>query len=97
MKIVPVQDRVLIKLLEPAEATKGGIVLPASAAKDKSTLAQVLAVGPGGMVDGKDVIMTVKPGDKVVTAKYAGYNVILDQEEFFVVRMGDILGIVVED
>lgn len=96
MKIIPVQDRVLIKLLEPAETTKGGIVLPSSA-KDKSTLAEVLAVGPGGMVDGKNVVMTVKPGDKVVTAKYAGYNVILDQEEFFVVRMGDILGVVVED
>lgn len=96
MKIIPVQDRVLIKLLEPAEISKGGIVLPSSA-KDKSTLAEVLAVGPGGMVDGNEVVMTVKPGDKVVTAKFAGYNVILEQEEFFVVRMGDILGTVVDD
>lgn len=96
MKIIPVQDRVLIKLLEPAEVSKGGIVLPSSV-KDKSTLAEVLAVGPGGMVDGKEVVMTVKPGDKVVTAKFAGYNVILEQEEFFIVRMGDILGTVVDD
>lgn len=96
MKIIPVQDRVLIRLLEPAETTKGGIVLPASA-KDRSTVAKVLAVGPGGLVDGRDVVMTVKPGDRVITAKHAGYNVILDQEEFFVVRMGDILGIVAED
>ena len=96
MKIIPVQDRVLIKLLEPPETSKGGIVLPSSA-KEKSTLAEVLAVGPGGMVDGKEVVMTVKPGDKVVTAKFAGYNVILEQEEFFVVRMGDILGVVRDD
>lgn len=95
MKIVPVQDRVVIKLLEPAKTTKGGIVLPASE-KDKSTLAEVLAVGPGGLVDGNEVEMTVKPGDKVVTAKFAGYNVILENEEYFVVRMGDILGIVVD-
>lgn len=96
MKIIPVQDRVLIKLLEPPETSKGGIVLPSSA-KEKSTLAEVLAVGPGGMVDGKEVVMTVKPGDKVVTAKFAGYNVILEQEEFFVVRMSDILGVVMDD
>ncbi len=95
MKIVPVQDRILIKLVEPAKTTKGGIVLPASA-KDKSTLAEVLAVGPGGMVDGNEVEMTVKPGDRVVTAKFAGYNVILEDEEYFIVRMSDILGVVVD-
>lgn len=95
MKIVPVQDRILIKLIEPPKTTKGGIVLPSSA-KEKSTLAEVLAVGPGGMVDGNEVEMTVKPGDKVVTAKFAGYNVILEDEEYFVVRMGDILGVVVD-
>lgn len=95
MKIVPVQDRILIKLIEPPKTTKGGIVLPSSA-KEKSTLAEVLAVGPGGMVDGNEVEMTVKPGDKVVTAKFAGYNVLLEDEEYFVVRMGDILGVVVD-
>lgn len=95
MKIVPVQDRILIKLIEPPKTTKSGIVLPSSA-KEKSTLAEVLAVGPGGMVDGNEVEMTVKPGDKVVTAKFAGYNVLLEDEEYFVVRMGDILGVVVD-
>lgn len=95
MKIVPVQDRILIKLIEPPKTTKSGIVLPSSA-KEKSTLAEVLAGGPGGMVDGNEVEMTVKPGDKVVTAKFAGYNVLLEDEEYFVVRMGDILGVVVD-
>lgn len=93
MKIIPLQDRVLLKMLEPAETSKGGIILTGTA-KDKTTVAEVLAVGPGGNVDGKEVIMTVKPGDNVITAKYAGYNVILEQQEYFIVRMSDILGIV---
>lgn len=93
MKIIPLQDRVLLKMLEPAETSKGGIILTGTA-KDKTTVAEVLAVGPGGNVDGKEVIMTVKPGDHVITAKYAGYNVILEQQEYFIVRMSDLLGIV---
>lgn len=93
MKITPLQDRVLIKMMETEETTKGGIILTGSA-KEKPSVAEVLAVGPGGMVDGKEVVMTVKPGDKVITAKYAGYNVILENEEYFVVRLGDIMAIV---
>ena len=93
MKITPLQDRVLIKMMESEETTKGGIILTGSA-KEKPSVAEVLAVGPGGMVDGKEVVMTVKPGDKVITAKYAGYNVILENEEYFVVRLSDIMAIV---
>ncbi len=78
---------------ETEETTKGGIILTGSA-KEKPSVAEVLAVGPGGMVDGKEVVMTVKPGDKVITAKYAGYNVILENEEYFVVRLSDIMAIV---
>ena len=86
MKLTPLADRVILKMLEAEETTKGGIILTASA--------EVISVGPGGMVDGHDVVMTVKPGDKVITSKYSGTEVKVDDEEYTVVRQSDILAIV---
>ena len=93
MKLKPLADRIILKMLEAEETTKGGIILT-SAAKEKPEIAEVIAVGPGGMVDGKEVTMTVKAGDKVVTSKYSGTQVKVDGEEFTIVRQGDILAIV---
>ena len=93
MKLTPLADRVVLKMTEAEETTKGGIIL-APAAKEKPSVAEVIAVGPGGMVDGNEVIMTVKVGDKVITDKYAGSNVKMGDEEFIIVRLGDILAIV---
>lgn len=93
MKLKPLADRVVIKSLESEETTKSGIVLPGSA-KEKPQMAEVLHVGPGGMVDGKEVTMHVKVGDKVIYSKYAGTEVKLDGEEFIIVRQNDILAIV---
>jgi chaperonin GroES len=93
MKLKPLADRVIIKMLEAEETTKGGIILT-SAAKEKPEIAEVIAVGPGGTVDGKEVVMTVKVGDKVVTSKYSGTQVKVDGEEYTIVRQGDILAIV---
>ena len=93
MKLIPLQDRVVLKLMEAEETTKGGIIL-APAAKEKPSVAEVIAVGPGGMVDGKEVVMTVKVGDKVITDKYAGSNVKVEDEEFVIVRQNDILAVV---
>ena len=93
MKLKPLADRVIVKLVEAEETTKGGIILT-GAAKEKPEVAEVIAVGPGGMVDGKEVTMTVKPGDKVITSQYAGTKVTLEDVEYVVVRQGDILAIV---
>ena len=93
MKIKPLADRVVIKLVEEEETTKGGLILSGSA-KEKPQVAEVLAVGPGGNVDGKEVVMTVKPGDKVITSQYAGTKVTLEDVEYVVVRQNDILAIV---
>lgn len=93
MTIKPLGDRVVIKSLESEETTKSGIVLTGSA-KEKPQMAQVIAVGPGGMVDGKEVVMTVKVGDKVLYAKYAGTEVKVDGEEYIIVRHNDLLAIV---
>ncbi|MBQ9166575.1 MAG: co-chaperone GroES [Oscillospiraceae bacterium] len=93
MKLKPLADRVILKLVEAEETTKGGIILT-SAAKEKPEIAEVLAVGPGGIVDGNEVVMTVKVGDKVVTSKYSGTQVKVDGEELTIVRQGDILAIV---
>ena len=82
MKLTPLADRVILKMVETEETTKGGIILTGS------------SVGPGGNVDGKDVVMTVKPGDKVITSQYAGTKVTLDDVEYVVVRQNDILAIV---
>ncbi|MBE6956719.1 MAG: co-chaperone GroES [Ruminococcaceae bacterium] len=93
MNLKPLADRVIIKLVEAEETTKGGIILTA-AAKEKPEIAEVLAVGPGGMVDGNEVVMTVKVGDKVITGKYSGTQVKVDGEEVTIVRQSDILAIV---
>ena len=93
MKLTPLADRVVLKTLEAEETTKGGIILT-SAAKEKPSVAEVISVGPGGKVDGKDVVMSVKPGDRVITDKYSGSNVKIGDDEFVIVRQGDILAIV---
>ena len=93
MKLRPLFDRVVIRNIEAEEVTMGGIVLPGSA-KEKPQMAEVIAVGPGGLVDGKEVVMNVKPGDRIVYSKYAGTEVKLEKEEFIVVRQSDILAIV---
>ena len=93
MKLKPLADRVIIKMVEAEETTQGGIILTGSA-KEKPDVAEVLAVGPGGVVDGKEVEMTVKVGDHVITSKYAGTQVKIDGEELTIVRQGDILAVV---
>ena len=93
MSIKPLADRVVIKLVEAEETTKSGIIL-AGSAKEKPQVAEVIAVGPGGNVDGKDVQMYVKVGDKVLTSKYSGTEVKLDGTEYTIVRQSDILPVV---
>ena len=93
MKLKPLSDRVVLKMVEAEETTKSGIIL-AGSAKEKPQIAEVIAVGPGGIVDGKEVAMVVKPGNKVVVAKYAGTEVKLDGEEVKIVSQKDILAIV---
>ncbi len=93
MKLNPLLDRVVIKNVETEEITKGGILLT-SAAKEKPQMAEVIAVGPGGLVDGKEVKMVVKPQDRVVYSKYAGTEVKLNGDEYIIVRQSDILAIV---
>ena len=93
MKLTPLADRVILKMVETEETTKGGIILTGSA-KEKPSVAEVISVGPGGMVDGKEVTMTVKVGDKVITSKYSGTQVKIDGEEVTIVRQNDILAIV---
>ena len=95
MNLKPLADRVIIKMVEAEETTKSGIILTGSA-KEKPEVAEVIAVGPGGMVDGKEVVMTVKVGDKVLTSKYSGNDVKVDGEECTIVRQSDILAIVEE-
>ncbi len=93
MTVKPLADRVVIKAVEAEETTKSGIVLPGSA-KEKPQIAEVVAVGPGGMVDGNEVVMTVKVGDRVIASKYAGTEVKVDKEECLIVKISDILAIV---
>ncbi len=93
MKIKPLGERVVIKMLESEETTKSGIVLPGSA-KEKPQVAEIVAVGPGTVVDGKEVKMEVKVGDKVLISKYAGTEVKLDGEEFTILKQSDILAVV---
>ena len=93
MKLKPLADRVVIQNIESEEVTKSGIVLPGSA-KEKPQMAEVIAVGPGGVVDGKDVAMVVKAGDRVVYSKYAGTEIKLDSEEYIILKQNDILAIV---
>ena len=93
MNIKPLADNVVIKATEAEETTKSGIVLT-SAAKEKPQVAVVVAVGPGGMVDGKEVKMTVKAGDKVIAAKYSGTDIKIDGEDYTILHQSDILAIV---
>ena len=95
MKLSPLGDRVVLKQLETEETTKSGIVLPGNA-QEKPQQAEVVAVGPGGVVDGKEVEMQVSVGDKVIYSKYAGTEVKLEDEEFIVVRQNDIVAVVVD-
>ena len=93
MNIKPLADRVVLQFVEAEETTKSGIIL-AGSAKEKPQVAEVKAVGPGGTVDGKEIEMYVKVGDKVLTSKYAGTEVKLDGTEYMIVRQNDILAIV---
>ncbi len=93
MKLVPLGDRVVLKQLIAEETTKSGIVLPGQN-KEKPQQAEVLAVGPGGMVDGKEIKMEVKLGDKVIYSKYSGTEVKIDEEEYIIVKQADILAII---
>ena len=93
MKLSPLFDQVVLKPAEVEETTKSGLIL-ATASKEKPSYSEVVAVGPGGLVDGKEVKMVVKPGDMVIASKYAGTDVKIDEEEFSIVRQGDILAVV---
>ena len=95
MNIKPLADRVVIKMLQAEETTKSGIIL-AGSAKEKPQIAEVLAVGPGGVVDGKEVKMELAVGDKVIMSKYAGTEVKLDGEEYTIVSQNDILAKVID-
>ena len=93
MKLMPLTDRVVLKQLEAEETTKSGIILTGTS-QEKPQEAEVIAVGPGGMVDGKEVVMQVKEGQKVIYSKYAGTEVKLEGEEYIIVRQNDILAVV---
>ena len=93
MTIKPLTDRVLIQAEKAEETTKSGIVLT-SAAQEKPQISRVIAVGPGGMVDGKEVVMQLKAGDRVITGKYTGTEVKIDGEEYTIVRQSDVLAVV---
>ncbi len=93
MKLVPLADRVMLKQREAEETTKSGIILM-SGSQEKPQEAEVIAVGPGGLVDGKEVKMTVKPGDTVIYSKYSGTEVKLGEDEYIIVKQSDILALV---
>ena len=93
MKLTPLADRVLLKPVEALETTASGIIL-STANKEKPVISEVIAVGPGGIVDGKEVVMNVAVGDKVIYSKYAGNEVKVDGEEYIIVRQNDILAVV---
>ena len=95
MKLVPLGDKIVLKQVVAEETTKSGIVLPGQA-KEKPQEAEVIAVGPGGNIDGTEVVMQVKVGDKVIYSKYAGTDVELDDEKFIIVKQSEILAIVEE-
>ena len=95
MKLVPLGDRVVLKQLEAEDTTKSGIVLPGQT-KEKPQQAEIIAVGPGGIVDGKEIEMNVEKGQKVIFSKYAGTEVEADDETYIIVRQSDILAIVEE-
>ena len=94
MELKPLADRVVLKQIEAEEKTKSGIIL-SSAAQEKPEIYEVVCVGPGGLVDGNDVIMEVEPGDRVITGKFSGTSVKVDEIDYTIVRQSDILAIVV--
>ena len=96
MTIRPLADRVVIKMVEAEETTKSGIILTASA-QEKPSVAEIVAVGPGGMVDGKEITMNVKVGERVIVSKYAGNEVKVDGVEYSILRQSDILAVVESD
>ncbi len=93
MKLRPLLDKVVLKQIEAVETTKAGIILPGSA-QEKPEVSEIVAVGPGGVIDGKEVVMTLKVGEKVITGKYTGTNVKLDGVEYTIVSQSDILAVV---
>ena len=93
MNLRPLSDRVIIKQIDAEEKTKGGIILSA-ASQEKPSIFEVIEVGPGGIVDGNEVVMTVKKGDHVITGKYSGTEVKIDADEYVIVRQSDILAVV---
>lgn len=93
MTIKPLGDRVVIKMIEMEETTKSGIVLPGTA-KEKPQVAEIVAVGPGGVIEGKEVVMQVKVGDRVLISKYAGTEIKMDNVEYTILKQSDILAIV---
>ena len=93
MTIKPLGDRVVIKMIEMEETTKSGIVLPGTA-KEKPQVAEIVAVGPGGVIDGKEVVMQVQVGDRVLISKYAGTEIKMDNVEYTILKQSDILAIV---
>lgn len=93
MTIRPLLDKVVLKKIEAEETTKSGIILPGSA-KEKPEISEIVAVGPGGLVDGKEVVMTLKPGEKVITGKYVGTEVKVDGVEYTIVSQADVLAVV---
>ncbi|MBR6243385.1 MAG: co-chaperone GroES [Ruminococcus sp.] len=93
MKLSPLGDRVVLKQLEAEETTKSGIVLPGQS-KEKPQQAEVIAVGPGGVIDGKEVVMQVKAGQTVIYSKYAGTEVKIDDEEYIIVKQSDVLAVI---
>ena len=95
MTLKPLADRVVVKMTEAEETTKSGIIL-AGTAKEKPQVAEIVAVGPGGIVDGKEVVMTLNVGDKVITGKYTGTQVKIDGVEYTIVGQSDILAVVVD-
>ena len=93
MKLIPLLDKVVLKQVEAVETTKAGIIRPGSA-QEKPEMSEVVAVGPGGVVDGNEVVMTLKVGDKVITGKYSGTEVKIDGVEYTIVRQSDVLAII---
>ena len=93
MKLIPLADRVVLKQVKAEEKTKSGLIL-ASAAQEKPEIFEVIEVGPGGMVEGKEVVMTVAKGQKVITGKYTGTEVKIDGQEYTIVRQSDVLAVV---
>ena len=94
MKLVPLFDRVVLKKLAAEETTASGIVLPGQGDKEKPGQGEVIAVGPGGVVDGKEIVMQVKAGDKVLYSKYAGSDVEAEGQKYIVIKQSDVLAII---